>query len=123
MVSVYRCDVHGQRIRGALEGIRITLLFADYRASRKLRVCPSDLTEMLRTHDEEWSVVSDEGLQAGALVCSACGDAVPSGTRLVPVFVYVWRRGLDQEERFGQYCPSCARAVEAAFSLTREDTA
>lgn len=120
MVSVYPCDVHGMRIRGALEGIRITLLFPDYRTSRKLRVCPTDLDAMLESHVSDWLYVSDEGLQASTSLCLACEQEASPGSRLVPAFVYVWRRGQPVMEYFSEYCPACATGIERQYALVRE---
>lgn len=121
MVSVYPCELHGMRIRGALEGFRVTLLFRDRRASRKLRVCPGCLSQVLEEHVSDWCYVSDEGLSPGSGLCLTCGRAAGSGERLVPAFVYVWRRGTDQAEYYGEYCEECASAVRERYGLLWEN--
>lgn len=122
MVSIYPCELHGQRIRGSLEGIRLTLLSRQSRFTRKLRVCPVDMDEVLGRHAEEWELVSDEGLSSeSSMHCSRCHDE-PDGSRLVSAFVYVWRRGKAQDEYYGQYCDGCAAELINTYGLVEEAT-
>jgi hypothetical protein len=120
MVSVYPCELHGGRIRGALEAIRVTLLVGQRRYTRRLRVCPADLTELLHTHEAEWEMVSDEGLGPMASVCQSpeCADA--QRDPVSSAFVYVWRRGSPQSEYYGQYCQRHADKLIADFGLVEE---
>jgi len=120
MVSVYACDVHGGRIRGALEGLRVTLLRPQDRFTRKLRVCPADLDQVLSTHDSEWEVVTDEGLGVGSMLCTACGSEASPGSALSSAFVYVWRRGSPMDEYYGLYCSSCGDKLIRDFGLVLE---
>lgn len=120
MVSVYPCDIHGGRIRGALEGIRVTLLVGSSRFTRRLRVCPADLEELLHTHEAEWEMVSDEGLGPMATVCSAPECTNAERGSLSSAFVYVWRRGAPQSEFYGQYCRHHADKLIADFGLVEE---
>ena len=121
MVSVYPCDIHGGRIRGALEGLRITLLAGESRFTRRMRVCPIDLTELLHTHEDEWEMVSDEGLEPMAAVCSAPNCQGDPSTPLAPAFVYVWRRGQSQAEYYAQYCQLHVADLVRTFGLRREE--
>ena len=121
MVSVYPCEIHGSRIRGALEGIRITLLRGDDRYSRRLRVCPSDLTELLRTHSEEWIRVDDDGLATLDGLCTSCGTDENATRFSDQVFVYVWRRGQPQDEFYGALCYSCGERLRKDFALVKEE--
>lgn len=120
MVSVYPCDIHGGRIRGALEGIRVTLLVGSSRFTRRLRVCPADLSELLHVHEAEWEMVSDEGLGPMAAVCSAPECTDEKRDALSSAFVYVWRRGSPQSEYYGQYCRRHADKLIADFGLVAE---
>jgi hypothetical protein len=120
MVSVYPCDIHGGRIRGALEGIRVTLLDGSSRFTRRLRVCPQDLTELLHTHEAEWEMVSDDGLGQMGAMCSAPECQDEKRDTLSSAFVYVWRRGMPQSEYYGQYCRRHADKLIADFGLVAE---
>lgn len=120
MVSVYPCDIHHGRIRGALESIRITLLRGQDRATRKLRVCPFDHQTILEEHADEWVLVADEGLSPQDEVCSACGAASDDGGLLVPAFVYSYARGQEVREYFAQYCTQHAAELAVAYGLVSE---
>lgn len=120
MPSVYRCDVHGARIHGALEGLRVTLLWRDGRYTRKLRVCPADLDELLTTHSGEWQPVTDDTLEPSEPLCSACGAPVGGERLRYDAFVYCWRRSEPQTEYYGIYCAPCASSVIQAFNLQPE---
>jgi hypothetical protein len=120
VVSIYPCDIHGQRIRGALESFRLTLLRDNSRFSRRLRVCPNDLDSVLGSHDNEWEYVSDEGLQSQqGMFCARCAET-PREARLVSAFVYVWRRSAPLAEYYGQYCDNCAQQLIDEFKLVEE---
>jgi len=121
VVSIYRCDLHGQRIRGSLEGIRITLLTHATRFTRKLRVCPVDLDAVLERHSSEWEYVPDEGLSNEPSVsCARCNDD-SADTRLVSAFIHVWRRGKPADEWFAEYCDGCAAELVSIYGLVEED--
>lgn len=120
MVSVYPCDVHGARIRGPLEGIRVTLLSHSDRYSRRLRVCPPDLDQILSTHEREWEHIEDEGLAAHQQVCSACAREPQGPEDRFDCFVYVWRRSTPQSEYYGIYCSKCGGDLISTFGLAQE---
>lgn len=120
MVSVYPCDVHGARIRGALEGLRVTLLRKSTRYSRKLRVCPTDVDEILRTHTSEWVGVDDDGLGTLDQVCTACAREIGNAEERGDCFVYLWRRNRPLEEYYGIYCLNCGDRLVKAFGLLQE---
>lgn len=120
MPSVYPCDVHGARIRGALEGLRVTLLRKPSRYSRKLRVCPADVDELLRTHSQEWIEIDDDGLATTDALCGACREPVPAGSNRGDAFVYLWRRNSPQREFYAVYCSSCCDRLIRDFGLVEE---
>ena len=121
MVSVYSCDVHHGRIRGALEGLRVTCLSGESRYSRRLRVCPNDLDEILRGLLAEWSLATDDG--AGLvenLLCSSCGKAFGTPGRRFCV-AYVWRRGQPQSEYCTDLCEACSIDLIDTWNLKEEN--
>jgi hypothetical protein len=84
-------------------------------------VCPADLTELLRTHAEEWNEVDDDGLGVLDVVCGSCrstGEAVDHPDN---VFVYVWRRGESQREFYGLLCHPCGERLIRDFALVQEE--
>lgn len=120
MPSVYPCDIHGGRIRGSLEGVRVTLLRGGARFTRRMRVCPVDRETLFALHGKDWQAVPDEGLLPGPEVCSACDSAQEPRRGLVLAFIYLWPRNEPQGDFFGQYCDSCADRLIAELGLTRE---
>jgi len=120
VVSIYPCSVHGQRVTGPLHGLRVTTLRGDDKHTRYLRVCSADLPEISRQLEEWSALVDDEGLAPAGAVCGARGHdgkEVPANSH---VFAYVYERGHDPQQRYGQLCDSCYRAVINIMGLTRE---
>ena len=121
VVSVYQCDIHGARIRGALEGLRVSLLLKSASFTRKLRVCPTDLDELLKTHAQEWVELDDSGLEAPSTVCSACEETLGVFPERGDAFIYVWRRSSPQREFYAVYCLGCSDRLIRDFQLKEQE--
>lgn len=117
-MSLFPCQVHGSRISGPLDAIYFGLMRGESRYQRKLRVCPSDLDEILATHAAEWTSVDTDDGSLEIQVCGACGAAPEGDVRFDALFATVYRRGADRSDYFGRYCPKCSNGVVDTFGLT-----
>lgn len=120
MVSVYPCDVHGARIRGALEGLRVSLVLKSVSYSRRLRLCPTDLDELLKTHSQEWLELTDDGLVPEYTVCCSCEKPLGKFPNRGDAYVYVWRRRSPQQEFYAVYCIGCGDRLIRDFRLEEQ---
>ena len=120
MVSVYKCDVHGSRIRGALEGLRVTILKGRLRYSRKLRVCPVDLDSLLDQEEGRWGLLSESELDAPDELQFSCGHLDPGGPIDSHLFAYVWRRGQSKAEYYSDLCAECCARYVQRLGLVEE---
>ena len=120
MVSVYKCDVHGARIRGALEGLRVTILKGRVRYSRKLRVCPLDLDSLLDEEKGRWGLLSESVLDAPDELQFSCGHLSPDGPIDSHLFAYVWRRGQPEAEYYADLCAKCCAGYVDRLGLIEE---
>jgi hypothetical protein len=120
MVSFYPCEIHGTRYRTALRSIRITLLEDRVRYTRRLRVCPPCLGQLLAAHADDWQKVTEDSALAGPAMCLSPdheGQKVkPSGS----AFVYVWPGGDERDEYFSEYCAIHAELLISSFGLIPE---
>lgn len=116
-MSIYPCDIHGQRVRGSLEAVYASLLRGQLRYSRRLRVCPNDLDELLSAHQREWLCLSDDDSIDLGPVCGACGQRFEEASDLQPLFITVYRRGQDREDYFARYCETCAADLANVLGL------
>lgn len=88
--------------------------------TRYMRVCAPDLEALLTTHADEWLLVDDDGLADGEAMCGACQVQPSPDNPLSHVFAYVFRRGKERQDLYGQYCPDCSQGLIDSFLMVEE---
>jgi len=102
IVSIYPCDLHGARVRGSLDAAYITVLHGSSSHKRRLRVCSTDLSELLDSHSDTWTEAGDDVTEPGVLLCSTCKKECNEPASDLPVFVTVFARSAESAtEYFG----------------------
>lgn len=103
-MSLYPCEFCKARVPGALESVRLTALSDNAPYSRRMRLCPAHLNELVQVELGKWDVVGAELSNSADVLCAACGGGLENGSRGYAVFAWIWRRGADAEERYATYC-------------------
>ena len=103
-MSLYPCELHKARVPGALDSIRITLLYDGDSYSRRLRLCSSHLDEVVSDAAKQWHSLGSDDDYAPNSVCSACGRDISGASARATGFAWVYKRNADPLELIGDLC-------------------
>jgi hypothetical protein len=103
-VSLYPCELCRQRVPGALESIRVTVLYDNANYSRRMRLCASHIDQVLEASLRGFTELEFGSTPAPDHLCDTChadlDSAGPSGT----AFAWVYRKGSDPRELIAGLC-------------------
>jgi hypothetical protein len=116
-VSIYPCDLHGRRVPGPLASAYLTLLRGGTRDSRRMRLCPEHMDQVLGSESLGLAEVRDDGETIDFAVCGACGEDADSGATLASLFATVYRRGAERADYFSALCHACAERAVSDYRL------
>jgi len=114
-MAYYPCDVGLHRYTGPQGSAYVGVLRQSERASRKLRLCPEHLEQLLARSLKRADV--DGQVPLPVLECWACGSDVEYDTRWA-VFVTAYPAGKGREDYFGEFCRECVTAVGLTYSVS-----
>ncbi len=99
-MSIYPCDFHGQRVRGALGAAYVTAMDGTARYKRRLRLCSQDLAELLGRYGLYWELVADEGESDLAALCASCGAVCSNSVAAWAVFATIFPKGEGRQDYY-----------------------
>ena len=116
-MSIYRCDGHGSRIDGSLETAYPSLHRGAFSYSRKVRLCPECMDQLLGSESIGLTSIRREDEEFELLVCSACRQNALDESALDPCFVTVYRRNSDRADYFARLCGPCGDGFVERYRL------
>jgi hypothetical protein len=119
-VSIYPCELHQRRVPGALEHIRFTIICDGHHYSRRLRLCPDHLSEVVERYAQHWTSDTDLGSAPKDPLCPSCEQLVGSGPGACLGITYIYRARADPDIRAAQLHDVCAVGLVTGLNLEEE---
>lgn len=117
-MSVFPCDVHGQRVPGALSGLYLSVMHDQTWFGRRLRLCRADLDSFRADHERSIPLIGSDNLECLDQVCGSCGGRFVGNSDRAAVVCYIYPKGEEPEERYANWCRRCAINLKDGLGLT-----
>ncbi len=116
-MSIFPCEVHGKRVKGALESYRITTLDGPDSLTRRARVCALHRLEAMEPVVENLVLAEDGEDEFSPTACAHCGVELDEFEDNPAVFVWSYPRGQEPLVYFGQLHRGCQPAYASKHML------
>lgn len=116
-MSLFVCDNCHKRVRGKLETAYVGYVEHGTRWSRRIRLCPSDMTRLTQANDGKWERMLGDSEDEWPDKCANCAAALSWSDPAAALFVTVYRNGQDRMDFFAALCLDCGRAAIEQYEL------
>lgn len=121
-MSIYPCDIHGSRIRGPLDAFYVSTMLPEGWFGRRLRSCRLDLESFVSDHESSLPVIGESDTVVTTPKCMQCGSEYLSQQDCRPILMFVYRKGEEPSEHYGNWCERCSRNLKLSMNLLDRST-